>query len=182
MKRTYWFRVVTVALAAGLSLGSQASAKPKKPSLGVRVSPRMGFSPIDVLAIAELTGGDDTEDFYCLGIEWDWDDGSKSQQDSDCEPFEPGKTKIERRFSSEHYYSRAGNFNIRAALKTQDRIVATNGFRLIVRQGLPQDRGGQSQHQYPVARPQYRHQSKLPGLPGGHLDIACRVPLVKCNF
>jgi hypothetical protein len=100
----------------------------------------MAFSPVGVIAFAELTGGEDSEDFYCLAIEWDWDDGSKSLHDSDCEPFEPG-TKIQRRFSSEHYFSRAGNYNIRAALKTSEKVVATNAFRLIVRQGLPQGPG-----------------------------------------
>ena len=132
---------IAIAIASGLIFGVPASAKPKRPTLGVRVSPRMAFSPVGVLAMAELTGGEDSEDFYCLAIEWDWDDGSKSLQDSDCEPYEPG-TKIERRFSSEHYYSRAGSYNIRAALKSQDKVVAANAFRLIVRQGLPQGRGG----------------------------------------
>ncbi len=134
--------IIAIALAGGLSLGASASApKPKRPTLGVRVSPRMGFSPIEVIAMAELTGGEDSEDFYCLAIEWDWDDGSKSLQDSDCEPYQPG-TKIERRFSSEHYYSRAGLYNIRAALKAQDKVIATNAYRLTVRQGIPTDRGG----------------------------------------
>lgn len=99
----------------------------------------MAFSPVQVLAIAELTGGEDSEDFYCLAIEWDWDDGSKSLQDSDCEPFEPG-TKIQRRFSSDHYYSRAGSYNIKASLKAQERVVAANSYRLQVRQGLPTER------------------------------------------
>lgn len=131
--------ILGLALAGGLMFGVSASAKPKRPTLGVRVSPRMAFSPVSVIATAELTGGEDSEDFYCLAIEWDWDDGSKSLQDSDCEPYEPG-TKIDRRFSSEHYYSRAGSFNIRAALKSQDKVVATNAFRLTVRQGLPSER------------------------------------------
>jgi len=133
--------ILGITIASGLIFGVPASAKPKKPTLGVRVSPRMAFSPVSVLAIAELTGGEDTEDFYCLAIEWDWDDGSKSLQDSDCEPFEPGM-KIDRRFSSEHYYSRAGNYNIRAALKAQEKTVAANSFRLLVRQGVPTERGG----------------------------------------
>ena len=96
-----------------------------------------------LLGWIELTGGEDSEDFYCLAIEWDWDDGSRSLQDSDCEPYEPG-TKIERRFSSEHYYSRAGSYNIRARLKAQDKVIAANAFRLIVRQGLPTGRGDES--------------------------------------
>ncbi len=140
MNRKSLTSILGIALAFGLMFGVPASAKPKRPTLGVRVSPRMAFSPISVLAIAELTGGEDSEDFYCLAIEWDWDDGSKSLQDSDCEPYEAG-TKIERRFSSEHYYSRAGSYNIRAALKAQEKVVAANSFRLLVRQGLPTGRG-----------------------------------------
>ncbi|MEO8501167.1 MAG: hypothetical protein ABI565_09650 [Vicinamibacteria bacterium] len=141
MNRISFSRVVALAIAGGLVFGVPASAKTKRPTLGVRVSPRMAFSPIGVIAMAELTGGEDSEDFYCLAIEWDWDDGSKSLQDSDCEPYQEG-TKIERRFSSEHYYSRAGSYNIRAALRAQDKVIATNAFRLVVRQGLPTDRGG----------------------------------------
>jgi hypothetical protein len=134
-----FFVAVAVAVAAGLVFSVPADAKPKRPTLGVRVSPRMAFSPVGVIAMAELTGGEDSEDFYCLAIEWTWDDGSKSLQDSDCEPYQPG-TKIERRFSSEHYYSRAGSYNIRAALMAQNKVVAANSFRLIVRQGLPTER------------------------------------------
>jgi len=141
MNRMSFSRVLVLAIAGGLIFGVPASAKPKRPTLGVRVSPRMAFSPVGVIAMAELTGGEDSEDFYCLAIEWDWDDGSKSLQDSDCEPYQPG-TKIERRFSSEHYYSRAGSYNIRAALKAQEKVIAANSFRLLVRQGLPTDRGG----------------------------------------
>lgn len=139
MNRTPLSRLLALAVAGGLILGVPASAKPKKPSLGVRVSPRMAFSPVGVIAMAELTGGEDTEDFYCLGIEWNWDDGSRSVQDSDCEPYQPG-TKIERRFSSEHYYPRAGSYNIRAALRSQEKVIATNAYRLIIRQGLPPSR------------------------------------------
>lgn len=142
MNRKSLSSILAIAIASGLIFGVPASAKTKRPTLGVRVSPRMAFSPVGVIAMAELTGGEDSEAFYCLAIEWDWDDGSKSLQDSDCEPYEPG-TKIERRFSSEHYYSRAGSYNIRAALRAQDKIVAANAFRLIVRQGIPQSREDQ---------------------------------------
>jgi hypothetical protein len=138
MNRKLLPSVIALAFAGGLVWGAPEDSKPKKPTLGVRVSPRLAFSPVGVIAFAELKGGEDSEDFYCLAIEWDWDDGSKSVHDSDCEPFEPG-TKIERRFSSQHYYARAGSYNIRAALKTSQKIIAQNSFRLTVRQGLPQD-------------------------------------------
>jgi hypothetical protein len=133
------FSLVALALTLGFTLGVPASAKPKRPTLGVRVSPRMAFSPVDIIAVAELTGGEDSEDFYCLAIEWDWGDGSKSLQDSDCDPYEPG-TKIDRRFSAEHYYPSGGIYNIRAALRDQDKVVAANAVRLTVRQGTPTER------------------------------------------
>lgn len=139
MQRRFFSIVLVVALAGGLASVALANAKPKKPTLGVRVSPRLAFSPVNVIAVAELNGGEDSEAFYCLAIEWDWDDGSKSLQDSDCEPYEPG-TKITRRFSSAHYYARPGSYNIRAALKTQERVVVTNTFRLQVREGIPTGR------------------------------------------
>lgn len=137
-KHSFGIFVVAIAIASGLFLVAPAGASAKRPSLGVRVSPRMAFSPVGVIATAELKGGEDSEDFYCLAIEWDWDDGSKSLKDSDCEPYQPG-TKIERRFSSQHYYSRAGEYNIRARLMASDKVVASNSFRLVVRQGLPTD-------------------------------------------
>src|SRR5580765_4998236 len=87
MNRKSSSTILGVAIASLLIFGVPASAKTKRPSLGVRVSPRMAFSPVGVIAMAELTGGEDSEDFYCLAIEWDWDDGSKSLQDSDCEPY-----------------------------------------------------------------------------------------------
>jgi hypothetical protein len=122
-----------------MTSGRGAPVKFKKPGFSVRVSPRMAFSPVSVLAIAELSGGDDHEDYYCLGVEWDWDDGSKSVHDADCEPYKEG-AKIERRFTAEHNYSRAGSFNVRARLLNGARVVASNSFRLTVRQGVPSGR------------------------------------------
>ena len=44
----------------------QADApKQKKPKLDLRATPRMAFSPVNVLLTAELTGGDDVEEYYC---------------------------------------------------------------------------------------------------------------------
>ncbi|MEO5762682.1 MAG: hypothetical protein ABIR28_10265, partial [Vicinamibacteria bacterium] len=72
MKRVPLFRTMALSIAVALMFGVPAIAKPKRPTLGVRVSPRMAFSPVGVIAMAELTGGEDSEDFYCLAIEWDW--------------------------------------------------------------------------------------------------------------
>ena len=98
--------------------------------------PRMAFSPVTVFLTAELSGGDDVEELYCPEIEWDWDDGGKSQQESDCAPFEAGVTKIERRFTAEHEYRKAGVYNIKATLRRAKRNLAVQTVKLTVRPGL----------------------------------------------
>ena len=137
MNRKLLSLLLAIALAGGLASLTAASAKGKNPSLQMRVSPRAARSPVSVLAIAELKGGEDVEEYYCLGVEWDWDDGSKSFQDSDCDPYEPGM-KIDRRFSSDHYYSRPGKYNVVASLISAKGLVARRGVALTVREGIPQ--------------------------------------------
>src|SRR4029453_11066699 len=96
--------LLSVLLAVGgcaLSVGaSEKGAKAKKPRLELKATPRFAFSPAYVMFSAELTGGDDSEEMHCPELEWEWDDGGKSVAESDCAPFEPGKTQLERRFSA----------------------------------------------------------------------------------
>ena len=125
--------LVAVSLAASLTLG--AEAKPKKPSLEMRVTPRMAFSPVTVLMVAELKGGDDIEQYYCPEIEWDWDDGGKSVHEADCPPFENGTTTIDRRFSQEHHYPRAGLYNVKASFKKSGNTFLASSIRITVRAG-----------------------------------------------
>ena len=123
--------LVAVSLAAAAPLG--AEAKPKKPSLDIRVTPRMAFSPVTVLLVAELKGGDDLDEYYCPEIEWDWDDGGKSVHEADCPPFENGTTTIERRFSQEHHYPRAGIYNVKASFRKAGNTFLANSIRITVR-------------------------------------------------
>ena len=134
MKRLAILSLVLAASAAGP--GYAAEAKPKKPRLDLRATPRMAFSPVRILLTAELTGGSDVEDYYCPEIEWDWDDGGKSVHEADCKPFEPGVTKIERRFTSDHQYSKAGVYNVRVTMRRTNRPIATSSVRITVRPGL----------------------------------------------
>lgn len=128
-----------VALLAVLALAAPSRAgndnKPRKPSLDLRVVPRMAFSPVTVFLTAELTGGDDVEEYYCPELEWDWDDGGKSTQESDCPPYAPG-TRIERRFTAEHEFRKAGNYNVKVTLRRTKRTFAVQTVRVTVRPGL----------------------------------------------
>ena len=123
---------LVAGLAAPLSFGAD---KVKKPTLDMRVTPRMAFSPVNILVIAELKGGDDIEEYYCPEIEWDWDDGGKSVQESDCDPFQDGSTAIERRFSEEHHYGRAGVYNVKATFRKAGKSFLAGTIRVTVRAG-----------------------------------------------
>ena len=132
---------VASAIALILALAGPGAAAPdapktKKPKLELRASPRTAFSPVNVLFTAELTGGDDIEEYYCPEIEWNWDDGGKSVHESDCTPFETGVTKIERRFTAEHEYRRAGVYNIKTTLRRTGKSLAAATVRITVRPGL----------------------------------------------
>ena len=130
-------------LAAGLILVLITAAstgadggKLRKPRLDLRASPRMAFSPVNVFLTAELVGGDEVEDYYCPSLEWNWGDGAKSVRESDCPPFAAGSSELERRFSAEHGYRRAGDYEITVTLRRANRSLAVASARVNVRPGL----------------------------------------------
>jgi hypothetical protein len=127
--------VLSLAVTArGVGAGEK-SEKPKKPKLTLRAAPRMAASPASVFFTAELQGGDDIEEFHCPALEWDWDDGTKSTHESDCEPFAPG-TEIARRFSSQHTFAEQGTYNVKVTLKRADRMIASTRVTVNVRPGF----------------------------------------------
>jgi phage baseplate assembly protein gpV len=132
-------RSLTVVLALsvlgfpGLALPGEAGST-KRPRLDLRASPRMAFPPVSVLVVAELVGGGEHEDYYCPGLEWDWGDGNRSAQESDCDPFENG-TALERRFSARHAYHAAGSYSVTLTLRRASRTVAVARVPVLVHGG-----------------------------------------------
>lgn len=133
MHRVLLSTLVIAGLAVPATAGDQ---KAKKPRLELRAAPRFAFSPAYVMFTAELTGGDDVEEMHCPELEWQWDDGGKSVHESDCPPFEPGKTEIERRFTAEHEFKAAGTYNVKLTMRKADRRLAESTVRVTVRAGL----------------------------------------------
>jgi hypothetical protein len=115
--------------------GASGDAKPKKPRLDLRASPRIAFSPVNVLLVAELQGGDAVEEFYCPELEWDWDDGGKSAHEADCAPLEANGT-FERRFTAQHAYRQAGTYNVKVTMRRANRSLAVATATVTVRPGL----------------------------------------------
>jgi hypothetical protein len=125
--------------------GDDRQEENKKPSLSLKATPPISFSPAKVRAAAEARGGaDDYEDFYCPTIEWEWGDGTTSENTQDCDPYEAGKSSIRRRFSAEHTYRMAGNFKMVFKLKQKAKTIAATSVSVQVRPGLREQIGGQS--------------------------------------
>jgi hypothetical protein len=126
------FILVLATATSGLSADKP---RPKKPRLDLRASPRMAFSPVNVLLTAELQGGDDIDEFHCPEVEWDWDDGGRSVRQEDCAPLETGAS-LARRFTANHAYRQAGTYNVKITMRRADRPLAVASTTVTVRPGL----------------------------------------------
>jgi hypothetical protein len=118
------------ALIGGTLVSAQSDAKPKsepkRPQLTLKATPGSGMVPVRISGVAELKGGDDDfEEYYCPTIEWNWGDGTVSESSNDCDPYEPGKSQIKRRYTVSHPYKQGGHYRISFRLKQRDRVVGS---------------------------------------------------------
>ena len=154
--RWSWLLAIVTAAVAAPTMPSAAPSgqKPpeqKKPSISLRANPTAGFSPLRVVVTAEVRGGsNDYEDFYCASVEWDWGDDTKSENKADCDPYEPGKSEIKRRYVQEHVFralttdmpGAAGQpaapqqFRVRFVLKQKNKVVGSGNTVVEIRSGL----------------------------------------------
>jgi len=115
----------------------QADPKKSKPNVAVKATPVVGFSPARIVVTAELRGGDDDyQDFYCATVEWDWGDDTRSQAAADCDPYEPGKSAIKRRFTIDHVFQSAGDYRVEFRLKQKNKVVARGTTEVKIRPGI----------------------------------------------
>jgi len=116
----------------------------KKASLSIKASPAIAFSPARVVLTADLKGGDDNpEDLYCPAVEWEWGDGTISNESADCEPFEAGKSEIKRRYVMDRVYRTSGDYRVALKLKRKDKVIATASTFVKIRPGVREGGGGQ---------------------------------------
>ena len=120
--------------------GDQKDEKDKRvkgPSLALKVSPSVAFSPARVVVTAELKGGTDVdEELYCPGLEWDWGDGTVSEASEDCEPFAAGTSTIKRRWVASHTFETAGNYRVLLRLKRGSKTVVGGNTTMQVKPGV----------------------------------------------
>ena len=136
--------IASLMLAASLAVGARAQDKAKdkekdndkRPQLKLTARPPLGMAPLKVVLTGDLLGGpNDSEEFYCPSIEWDWGDGTQSESTVDCDPYEPGKSEIKRRWTVEHVF-RPGTYHVVLRLKKHDKAITQATVSLEVRPGL----------------------------------------------
>ena len=129
-----------VVAAGGPVSAGQRSDDNKKPSLTFKATPPVGFAPLKVRVVVDLKGGaNDYSDFYCATVEWDWADGNISGSGEDCDPYQAGKSEIQRRFTAEHTFRQGGDYEVAFRLKQKSRIVAYSKGTVRVRSGIYDD-------------------------------------------
>jgi hypothetical protein len=134
-------KVLTLPLLVAVALSGNAFDD-KKPKISVKANPSMGMSPVRVVVTADLNGGpNDSEEFYCAGVEWEWGDDTRSTNSADCDPYEAGKSEIKRRFTADHTYRVAGEYRVQFRLKKKDKTIGAGSTSVRVRPGLG-DPGG----------------------------------------
>ena len=134
-------RCASLAIVCALTTGAAFQAvdpdKKAKPSISMKVTPSMGFSPARMVITADLRdGADDYEEFYCATVEWDWGDDTRSESKTDCEPYEAGKSQIKRHFTIDHTYNTGGEYRIEFRLKQKNKVVGRASADVKVRPGV----------------------------------------------
>jgi hypothetical protein len=108
-----------------------------KPSLSLRVSPPIAFSPARIVVTAELKGGaPDDPELYCPNVEWDWGDGTRSEATENCEPFEDGKSTVKRRWTTSHTFDMQGTYRVVLRLKRGPKTIVAGNNTVQVKPGV----------------------------------------------
>ena len=129
--------VLVSVLALGVAVYAQKGGEDKKPSLSLNATPVAGFAPLRVRVTVDVRGGaDDSPDYYCPSVEWEWGDDLRSGNSEDCAPYESGKSEIKRRYTAEHVFRYEGSYRLTLRLKQKERVVAISTTTIEVRPGL----------------------------------------------
>lgn len=143
-RRAMFALLIVLAIAtvtSGVS-GAQRGGDDRKPSLSLKANPPVGFSPLRVRLVVDVrNGSDDYQEYYCPGVQWDWGDGTVSENSEDCDPYQAGKSQIRRRYSVEHVFRQAGTYQVFFRLKQRDRVISAISANVEVRPGVRDDLG-----------------------------------------
>ena len=98
-----------------------------------------------VLRLVINAGG--SEDYYCPRIEWQWEDGSISEEESDCPPFAEATADDHRQvWTRRRAFQKSGRYRVGARLFKADRLVRILETEVVVTgwSGFPDERPGEN--------------------------------------
>jgi hypothetical protein len=103
-------------------------ATAKEPKVELKPTPRVTMMPGGTRAAVvrfRLTVNDGgREDYYCPKVEWEWHDGTKSSEESDCPPFgEATPSDHDRIWSHSREYWEAGQHVVTVRLFKGERMI-----------------------------------------------------------
>ncbi len=125
-----------LALVVALTLPCAATAadkpKPKKLTIDLRALPRVASAPATIVFNVDIDGGEDGEGLYCLVADWEWNDGTRSTEEEECPPFEPGQTKVDRHYTASHEYREAAKPRITVTMRKGDHVLGTASIEIVI--------------------------------------------------
>lgn len=66
------------------------------------------------------------EDYYCPRVEWEWEDGTRATEESDCPAFDRAqKQDHEKSWTKSHQFWEPGNHTVKVRLYKGDRLIRT---------------------------------------------------------
>ena len=138
-RRFIWAGVACSCLSASpvvFAQNEKPSEDPRRPKLTLRAQPQIATSPARVTLTAELVGGaNDYEEYYCPSVEWNWGDGTRSESEFDCNPYQAGKSEIRRYFTVQHVF-RSGDYHVTFRLRRRDKELGSISADLRIQPSL----------------------------------------------
>jgi hypothetical protein len=115
-------RIASAVLAV---LAAASSAKGALQPLRRVTTLPMGRCDVEVTFRLSVSDGG-LEDYYCPRVVWEWEDGSRSIEESDCPPFEQAAPTDHRRaWTRSRAFQRSGSYLVKAHLCKAERRIRT---------------------------------------------------------
>lgn len=102
-----------------------------KPQVDLKPSPSMamlGIGPRSSVTVRFRLSVKDAgnEDYYCPRLEWEWEDGTRATEESDCPAFDQAqKQDHEKSWTKSHQFWEPGNHTVKVRLYKGDRLIRT---------------------------------------------------------
>ncbi len=133
-----WKRHAAAAVLVALASATVTAQSDQgaKPSMSLRASPSMAFTPARVVVTAELRNvRQDDGTFYCPALEWTWGDGTQSEERPNCDPFEAGVSQVRTRYVKQYTFYSAGRYRVTLRLKRGRDVILAGSTEVTIREG-----------------------------------------------